>query len=206
MVNHNGQNGNGNAEYIKYLLTPSGKKSGDRRSWSISIENTWVPFFTATNVKGDGVTPIPDDVLGMPLRLAKQKDGSIRFSDSGRPVMRVAPELNAQIAIVRQKFEASLHAYTGSVQAELPDAYKAQVMAAQLAAKPILETSEKEVVEAVALLRAMEAAKNSHVQATPPETTAAPTESSANGNGSETPSAPPAEAPAKGRKREPVAA
>lgn len=184
MVNHNGQNGNGMAGYIKALLTPTGKKSGDRRSWSISIENTWVPFFTATNVMGE--TNLEPEVLGMPLRLAKSKDGAIRFSDSGRPVMRVAPELNAQIGIVRENFVASLQHYTGIVQTERTDDYTKQVAAAEAAALPILEASELEVAEAVELLRAMEAAKNSHVPDTLPD--------------------PPAEAPAKGKKREMVAA
>ena len=117
----NGQQPNGNGHfptYIKALLTPGSRKSANRRAWSIDVETTWVPFFTATNVMGD--TDLPDDVLGAPLRLAKAKDGSIRFSQSGRPSMKVAPELNSQITIVRENFVAGLQTYTGMVQQERP--------------------------------------------------------------------------------------
>ena len=151
-----------------------------------------------------GETGVPDDVLGMPLRLAKSKDGAIRFSDSGRPVMRVAPELNAQIGIVRENFVASLQAYTGMVQDERPDDYKGQVDAAQQAAQPIFEKTKEDIDQAIELLKAAEAAKNSHSAQTPPETAAAPSDPSVegqDGNGSE-----PDQEPAKSKKQVPAAA
>ena len=83
------------------------------------------------------------------MRLAKAKDGSIRFSQSGRPSMKVAQELNSQITIVRENFVAGLQTYTGMVQQERPDAYSEQVMANQLAALPILEKAQLDVAEAI---------------------------------------------------------
>ena len=168
--------------------------------WTVS-PGVWVPFFSATNVMGE--TNVPDGVLGMPLRLAKYKGGAIRFSDSGRPVMRVAPELNAQIGIVRENLVASLRAYTGMVQDERPDEYKGLVDAAQQAAQPCFEKTKEDSDQAIELLKAAEAAKNSHSAQTPPET-AAPSDPSVDGqdgNGSR-----PDQEPAKSKKRVPAAA
>ena len=60
--------------YIKQLLIPNGKKPQGRRVWAIDLETVWMPFFTATNTMGD--TALPADVLGAPLRLAYNGDGS----------------------------------------------------------------------------------------------------------------------------------
>jgi hypothetical protein len=149
MVNStNGHNGNGDmAGYIKALLMPTTRRSGERRAWSIGVESVWVPFFLATNVAGE--TALPSDVLGMPLRLAKSKDGAVRFSNSGRPVLKVAPELNAHIGIVRENFVAGLQSYTGMVQQERPDDYKAHVEDAQRAALPIAEATKRDIEEAI---------------------------------------------------------
>jgi hypothetical protein len=78
--------------YIKALLAPTGSSRTLRRAWSIDVESVWVPFFTATNVMGE--TDLADDVLGAPIRLAKDKDGEVRFTQSGRPVMRVHKDLS----------------------------------------------------------------------------------------------------------------
>lgn len=194
-TNNGHTNGNGLPGYVHTLLTPTGRNPQERKSWSVGVESVWVPFFAATNVMGE--TSVPDDVLGMPLRLAKLKDGAIRFSDSGRPVMRVAPELNAQIGIVRENFVASLQAYTGMVQDERPDEYKGQVDAAQQAARPILEKTQADIDHAVELLKAAEAARNTHGTETLPETAAAPSDCTADGNGSETPPEPPPASPSR---------
>jgi len=205
-TNNGHSNGNGLPGYVHTLLVPTGRNPQERKAWSIGMESVWVPFFSATNVMGE--TNVPDDVLGMPLRLAKSKDGAIRFSDSGRPVMRVAPELNAQIGIVRENFVASLQAYTGMVQDERPDEYKGQVDAAQQAAQPIFEKTKEDIDQAIELLKAAEAAKNSHPSTegpqTPPETAAAPSDPSVegqDGDGSD-----PDQEPAKSKKRVPAAA
>ena len=63
--------------YIKSLLQPTTKRESGRKVWSIDLQYVWLPFFTATNVQGD--TAIPHEAIGAPLRLAKDKDGSVKF-------------------------------------------------------------------------------------------------------------------------------
>ena len=78
-------------DYIKALLRPNGRKPAGRRVWSIDLETVWLPFFTATNTMGD--TAIPHEALGAPLRLAYNADGTVKFSQTGRPVIKVAKEI-----------------------------------------------------------------------------------------------------------------
>ena len=135
--------------YITALLAPTGKKVASRKVWSIDLEYVWLPFFTATNVQGD--TAIPQDAIGAPLRLAKAKDGSVKFSQNGRPVLKVATELSSQIRVVRENFVASLVNYAGEVQLAKPDEYKAHVEACQKAGEPIGMAIQTDVAEAIAL-------------------------------------------------------
>ncbi|MBF8267723.1 MAG: hypothetical protein HW388_1231 [Dehalococcoidia bacterium] len=133
--------------YIATLLQPNGKKAPSRKVWSIDLEHIWVPFFTATNVMEE--TSVPSEDLGAPLRLALAKDGSVRFSQTGRPALRVAPVLNSHIQMVRENFTATLINYTGKVAAEMKDAYRAQVEAAQKAALPIQQYQDTAIAEAL---------------------------------------------------------
>ena len=139
-------------DYIKALLVPPTSGGASRRAWSIDVESTWVPFFTATNVMGE--TALPEEVLGAPIRLAKSPDGDVRFTKTGRPIMRVAPELNAQIGIVRENFVAGLQSYTGSVMEERPDAYGSQVAAQQAVGNPLMEQDGSDVLAAVEMAKA----------------------------------------------------
>ncbi|GAI96126.1 unnamed protein product, partial [marine sediment metagenome] len=84
--------------YIKSLLLPNPKTTG-RRVWSIDLETVWLPFLTATNTMGD--TAIPSDALGAPIRLAFDKDGSVKFSKTGRPVSRVAKPISDNVTLIR---------------------------------------------------------------------------------------------------------
>jgi hypothetical protein len=152
------QHSNGNTpDFITALLAPAKGSKGSRRAWGIDVESVWVPFFTATNV--DHKTFIDDDILGAPIRLAKTKDGEVRFDQNGRPRMRVAPELNAQVTLVRENFVSGLMAYTGNIIAERPDDYREQVEAAQLAATAVFEQQAHDVALAVELLRQQEEAQ-----------------------------------------------
>jgi hypothetical protein len=152
--------------YVKALLQPNGKgKVQGRRVWGMDLEMVWLTFFLATNAMGE--TQIPAEDLGAPLRLNHAKDGSIKFTQSGRPSLKVAPELNRHIRIVRENFEAGLVAYAGSVQAEHGDAYRAQVERAQQAGRPILQAQAQEVEEAARRRREAEAAQQAQAQ---PET------------------------------------
>jgi len=129
--------------YITTLLQPTQAKPRGRRVWSIDLETVWIPFFTATNtVKA---TAIPSDALGAPLRLAYDKDGEVRFTKSGRPSLKVAPEVAAHVRMVRENFVANLQSFTGKVMSQEKDAYKAEVEAAQKAAEPILQKMDDDL-------------------------------------------------------------
>ncbi len=135
--------------YVLALLQPTAKAISSRKVWSIDLEYVWLPFFTASNVQGN--TTIPQDVIGAPLRLAKAKDGSVKFSQNGRPVLKVAGELSQQIRLVRENFTASLVNYAGEVQKDKPDEYAAEVAACQKAGEPIGQAIQTDVAEAMAL-------------------------------------------------------
>ena len=122
--------------YIQTLLQPTASKPTGRRVWSIDLETVWIPFFLATNtVKA---TAIPSEDLGAPLRLAYDKDGEVKFTKSGRPSLKVATEVAANVRMVRENFVANLQSFTGKVMSQEKDGYKAEVEAAQAAAKPII--------------------------------------------------------------------
>ncbi|MFA4837570.1 MAG: hypothetical protein WC749_16085 [Dehalococcoidia bacterium] len=134
--------------YVKTLLEPATRKTASRKVWSIDLEGVWLPFFTATNVQGD--TAISREALGAPLRLAKQKDGTVKFSATGRPVIRVVAELSDQIRIVRENFTASLVNYAGTVAKQNPDGYKSEVEACQKAGQPIVAQTNLDIEMAIA--------------------------------------------------------
>jgi len=146
--------------YIKSLLTPTTKQPQGRRVWSIDLERVWLPFFTATNTMGD--TAIPVDALGCPLRLGYDKAGAVRFTQAGRPVVRVAKEIGDSVRLVRDNFTANLLNYAGSVIKDNGEGYKTQVALARKAGEPIyqhdknqlhlaLEAKAKAEAEAVAV-------------------------------------------------------
>ena len=123
--------------YIKSLLTPTTKQPQGRKVWSIDLQTVWLPFFTATNTMGD--TAIPSEAIGCPLRLGYDKAGQVKFSNAGRPVVRVAKELGDNVRLVRDNFTANLLNYAGSVIRDNADGYKAQVALALKAGEPIYQ-------------------------------------------------------------------
>jgi len=129
--------------YIKSLLTPTTKQPQGRRVWSIDLERVWLPFFTATNTMGD--TAIPSQAIGCPLRLGYDKTGAVRFSQAGRPVIRVAKELGDNIRLVRDNFTANLLNYAGAVIRDNADSYKAQVELARKAGQPIYQYDKNQL-------------------------------------------------------------
>jgi hypothetical protein len=145
--------------YIKSLLTPTTKQPQGRKVWSIDLQQVWLPFFTATNTMGD--TAIPSQALGCPLRLGYDKTGAVRFSQAGRPVIRVAKEIADNVKLVRDNFTANLLNYAGSVIRDNGEAYKAQIELAHKAGEPIyqhdrieLDLALKAKAEAEALAKA----------------------------------------------------
>ncbi len=160
--------------YIKSLLIPNAKKQG-RKVWSVDLETVWLPFFTSTNVMGD--TAIPLDALGCPIRLAYNKDGSVKFGSSGRPVTKVAKDLSMHVAMVRENFTANLMQYAGVVANEKPQDYSKMVRQANTAGLPISQHDKAELDNAIQLqiaaaLREAEAKTEAQTEAK----TEAPTE------------------------------
>ena len=142
-----------NHAYIKSLLKPNGSKPTGRRVWSVDLEAVWLPLFTATNTTGD--TVIPHDALGSPLRLAYNQDGTVKFSKSGKPVVRVAKHISDSVKMVRDNLVAHLTAFAHEVATANPEGFKAQIAANQEAGKPII-ARDREAVE-LAMLALAEA-------------------------------------------------
>ena len=164
--------------YIKTLLLPNGKKPAGRKVWSIDLEMVWLPFFTATNVMGD--SHLAPDVIGAPIRLAYDPDGSVKFSKAGRPVTKVVKDLSDSIRLVRENFTAGLLSYAQAVVTEKPEDYKAEIDRASKAGEPIANKDrasldkalklrqEKAIAEAEAVVRTPD---NGHAAAIPPAAT-----------------------------------
>jgi len=133
--------------YIKSLLKANIQKPQGRKVWSIDLETAWLPFFTATNVMGE--TRIPVDAIGAPLRLAYNPDGAVRFSKSGRPVVRVAKDISDNVRLVRENFVAGLQSYAHGVITDNSDDYTAQVIKAREAGTPIIAHDRDKLNEAM---------------------------------------------------------
>lgn len=141
--------------YIATLVRPLPKSAtSERRLWSIGLNTTWLPFFTATNLQG--ATFIPAEVMGCPMRLVVGKDGEVKFSESGKPRLGVAKELNTAIRLVRENFVANLQAHAEKVANENPDAYKGLVAKYTDAGRPIAESQNVKMVAAIAARHAKE--------------------------------------------------
>ena len=133
--------------YIKSLVTPNTKQPQGRKVWSIDLQQVWLPFFTATNTMGD--TAIPSDAIGCPLRLGYDKAGQVRFSQAGRPVIRVAKEIADNVKMVRDNFTANLLNYTGSVMRDNAEGYKAQIETAKKAGEPVYQHDKNQLSNAL---------------------------------------------------------
>ena len=161
--------------YIRTLLTPSTKAPQGRKAWSIDLETVWLPFLTATNTMGD--TAIPHDALGCPLRLAYDKDGSVRFGRTGRPVTRIAKPIAQTVSLVRENFVANLKDYASQVAESHTQEFNTQIALQREAGEPILQHDKAEMDKAIQLqveLAMIEAEKHQQAEAsaeTPPPDT-----------------------------------
>ena len=122
-------------DYISRLLKPIQGQQADRKVWSIPLAGVLVPFFTASNTTGE--TSIPSESLGCPLRLAREQDGTPKFSATGRPVVRVVKDIADQVRMMRDNYIFGLQSYTETVRKGMPDQFKAQVEANRLAGEPL---------------------------------------------------------------------
>jgi hypothetical protein len=133
---------------IASLLKPVTNKSSSRKVWAVDLETVWLPFFTATNATGS--TSIPHEALGAPLRLGTNKDGSVKFGSTGKPVVKIAKELNQAVSMVRENFVAGLQAHAHDVFTNQPELYKAEVAECVKAGKPIAERDSQLLKDALA--------------------------------------------------------
>ena len=147
-------NGNGATPAIKAqfqaMLAPS-SKAVSRKGWGIDYSTVWIPYFTAAKTVGavDDVD-LPDDALGAPFRLRRDKDtNDVRFSASGRPMFFVAPELNALVNRARDNYISGLLQSAAVVQDESPEQFAAQVDRQFRAAAPILSVEETDLAAAI---------------------------------------------------------
>ena len=134
--------------YIVSLFKPNANKSQSRKVWSIDLETVWLPFFTACNTMG--VSSIPHESLGYPLRLSYNQDGSVKFSKAGKPVIKVAKDISDNVKLVRENFVAGLQNYTHEIYTQNEQAYKDTVKACLEAGKPIQQHDKTKLDEAMA--------------------------------------------------------
>ncbi len=139
------------------MLAPS-SKAVSRKAWGIDVSTVWLPYFTAAKTVGavDDVD-LPDDALGAPFRLRRDRDtNEVRFSASGRPMFYVAPELNTLVNRARDNYVSSLIQQTAVVQEESPELFSAQIERQYKASAPILAAEDTDL--AVATQKQQEAA------------------------------------------------
>lgn len=130
--------------FVKNLMAPTAAKSTVKRVWGIELLTVWAPYFHATNVMG--VTEVSAEALGAPQRLARNKDGSIRYSPAtGRPVEQVVKELRDVIAGVQSNLVAGMLDFTGNVQKHESAAYKASLLAGVAAGAPLKDKDAKDL-------------------------------------------------------------
>ena len=131
---------------IAQMLAPS-SKAVSRKAWGIDVSSIWLPFLTAAKVTGavdDG--DLPNDELGAPFRLRRDKDtNEVKFSNTGRPMFSVAPHINDLVNRARENYVAGLTATTRAVMDERPEAYAAQVSRQHAAGAPIVAKEQDDV-------------------------------------------------------------
>ncbi len=136
-------------DYIQSLLMPNTKQPNGRRVWGVELETTWLPFLTATNTTGD--TAISADALGCPIRLGYGKDGSVKFSPTGRPVTRVAKEISDTVNLIKLNFVANLQHFAEQVAESNTDGYASQIEQARVAGEPIRAYDQEKLDHAIKL-------------------------------------------------------
>lgn len=134
------------SNFIKSLVKPNAKAQG-RKVWGVDLNTVWLPFFTATNAMNE--TTISVEAIGCPLRLATNPDGSVKFSKSGKPIIRVEKQLAENVRLVRENFIAGLQGYTEDVFTNHAEAYQEMVDLCKVAGKPIAEVDRVKLDKAM---------------------------------------------------------
>lgn len=152
------------------------KAAAEKKLWSIPLYTTLLPFMKTTNAAG--VTKIDHAAIGAPLRVARDKDtGEAKFSKTGRIIIRVAPEVNDAVKVMRDLYIATLNQTTADFQKENPEAYAAEDAACVKAGNPVIMVDNVDIDaynarleaakadEAAKLLAAVEAAEAARAEA-----------------------------------------
>ena len=137
------------------MLAPTSKPVS-RKAWGIEVSTIWLPYFTAAKTIGavDDLD-LPDEDLGAPFRLRRdRKTNEVRFSDTGRPMFTLAPNLNGMVKRATDNYVAGLITDTRSVMDEAPTAYAAQVERQHKAGAPVIAKEESDLAEATEALLA----------------------------------------------------
>jgi hypothetical protein len=139
----------GTPEFIKKLTAPvAQKQQSARKIWSIDLP-VFVNYFTATSATGDKV--VDAAALGAPLRVAYDKDGQVKFSSTGKPIIRIAKELNQAVRDTREQFAATLVAFAQDTAKNRPAEFKAQLELQTRAGQPIVEADKQNLADALAM-------------------------------------------------------
>ena len=149
-ANKNGNGPSGIKAEFQVMLAPS-SKAVSRKAWGIDVSTVWLPYFTAAKTVGavDDVD-LPDNALGAPFRLRRDKENNdVKFSASGRPMFYVAPELNTLVNRARDNYISGLLQSAAVVQDESPEQFAAQVDHQFRAAAPILSVEETDLAAAI---------------------------------------------------------
>lgn len=144
--------------WIKSLVQPMPSKTVLTRRVKGFDVDMLVNFALAQNVEGN--TNIPLDAIGAPYRLATAKDGTVKFSQAGRPSIRIAKPIVAFGTMIHQNIVAGIMAETSRVFTEKEAEVKAMAEAASKVGAPIIAADEKLLATAeAALLKAAADAK-----------------------------------------------
>lgn len=163
------------SSYVTSLFAPRPvQQKSARRVWGMSLQDVVLPSLMASNVTGH--TAIPHDALGAPVRLAYDKDGSVKFNKTGKPVTKVAKPINDAVNLWRENMIAHLNSFTADVIKSHKAEYAREVAACSKAGKPIIEADERNLKTSLAARQAAEMAAQIDAITEPeaePETAAA---------------------------------
>ena len=87
---------------------------------------------------------------------------------TGRPVMKVAKELQDNVRMVGENFIAGWLAYAKAVREANPEGYKAEIAKAQEAGRPIIEKDRQALEQALAILAEAQAEAATKAEAKAP--------------------------------------
>lgn len=119
-------------------------KPRDRRQWGFGLNTFWVPLMTALNV--EGVTAIPSDALGAPLRLRRDKEtGEVKFGNNGKPSTYVAVPIAEEVRAQMEAYEQRGLQHVADVAKANAEQYSNEVRLAIEAGAPIMAKDQDDL-------------------------------------------------------------